>query len=155
MMTTVLRGLGIGIAVAGLADPAWTRSAKVRQPLAIVVVEAKTGDSSAVSSRLWAATDRLRSALDADFSLSVRSYARKTAGSVCPTWGGCVIVSDGSIPLNLSAGAAVIGGLEIPRDAEGRLPGPAGHTERSLRHVHTRRARFSPRNPRPTLSGWA
>ena len=121
MMTTVLRGLGIGIAVAGLADPAWTRSANVPERLTIVVVEAKTGESAAVSSRLWAAADRLRSALDADFSLSVRSYARKTPGSVCPTRGACVIVSDGSIPLNLTAGAAVIGGLEIPRDAEGQI----------------------------------
>ena len=118
MMTTVLRGLGIGIAVAGIADPAWIRSANLPQPLAIVVVDAKTGASSAVSSRLWAATDRLRSALDADFSLSVRRFAANTRGSACPARGGCVIVSDGSTPLNLSAGAAVVGGLEIPRDAE-------------------------------------
>jgi hypothetical protein len=121
MITTVLRGLGIGIAVAGLADPAWTRSANVTHPLAIVVVDAKRDDSSVVSSRLWAATDRLRSALDADYSVSVRTYARETSGSACPGRGGCVVVSDGATPLNLSTGAGVIGGLEVSPDTDEQI----------------------------------
>jgi len=112
---TLLRGLAIAIALAALADPAWTRSANVTEPLSIVVVDAKRDRSSTVSARLWAAADRLRSALDVDYQLSVTSFAPDSRGSVCPAHGGCVVLSDGSIPSHLSAGAAVIGGLLVPR----------------------------------------
>ncbi len=115
-------GLAVVIVMAGLADPVWTRSANV-PPAAYGCCGRSENPHAvaAVSSRLWAC-DRSPARFARCRTSDCQWDARATASrSACPAEGGCLIVSNGSTPLQVSAGAKVIGGLQIPRDASGQI----------------------------------
>jgi hypothetical protein len=103
----VLRIIAIAIAIAGVADPTLTREAPVRQPLAIVMVDADAVPSA----------QRMRALLESDYEIT--AYPQMMAGAAaCPQLGGCIIVSGGGVPARLTAGATVIGGLRPSQDVD-------------------------------------
>ena len=109
----LLRAFAVIIVIAGLADPVWTRTASVRRRLTVVVIEPKPHTLPAAVSGLWASADALRASLESDYEISMATHARQHRASACPAEGGCLIVSNGSTPMRVSAGAKVIGGLQV------------------------------------------
>src|SRR5215208_6511330 len=107
MIPHALRALAIAIAVAGVVDPVLSVERRAPQPLAVVVVQQGTHSNASVQS----ATDRVRSLFGVDFDLTVREHALAVNAAACPATGGCIVISDGTLPTRLSAGAALIGGV--------------------------------------------
>ena len=99
----IARSIAIAIAVAGAIDPAISRAVLVNQPLTVVASD----DASVIVAQ------RVRDALaDAtDARVSVRPQNSRAAA--CPAAGGCVIVSDGSVPARLTAGSTVLGAVRV------------------------------------------
>jgi len=99
----VLRIIAIAIAIAGVADPAITREAPVRQRLGIAVT-----DSHGMSSG-----QRLRALLEGEYDVTAYAAGAASTAAACPQHGGCVVVSDGRVPTRLTAGANVVGGVRV------------------------------------------
>jgi hypothetical protein len=103
-----LRALAVIIALAGVADPAWTRNQSV-QPL-VTVVSAGTVSPNA--------TSRIRAALENDYRIDWRTHAAGS-GAACPSGRSCLLVTDGTVPRQLTDGAAIIGAvLDVDKNIE-------------------------------------
>lgn len=100
---SISRAAAVVIAAVAAIDPAVMREASVPAPLTIVTLG--TPD--------LAAADRLRSLLSGDYDITVRQHSRADISAACPAAGGCVVVSTGEVPHRLTAGAIVIGAVQI------------------------------------------
>jgi hypothetical protein len=119
-----LRLVAVLIAIAGLADPAFTVMRPVKQPLAIVIVS----DAANVGGAFAGAQQRLIGSLTDAFEISTRAYSLQQRSSACPLVGACVIVSAGTAPRRLTAGAIVLGAVQMnPSTTRGiRIDGVEG-----------------------------
>ena len=113
MTRALLRGTAIVIAVAGLIDPVLSLERPVQSALSIVVLSQTPSDAGSTVGETAASSviDRLSSLLGDDFHVSVSRYAPASRAAACPAAGGCIVVSDGSLPARLSDGATVIGAV--------------------------------------------
>jgi hypothetical protein len=109
-----LRAAAIAIAVFGAIDPAWTLVRPLEQPIAIRVIDSSSLDVPAVGAtrraQALAAAERLRSQLGEHAAVRVVTPG---AGSVCPEAGVCLVIGDGPLERNLTAGAAVAGAIDV------------------------------------------
>jgi hypothetical protein len=103
----MLRVIATVIAVAGAIDPAFTSDVVLPQEVSIVAI----GDES-----VGAAAD-LRRRLNSDVEARVRVHRAPSRAAACPTNGRCVVVSNGTSPDRLTAGATVVGAVKTPKDA--------------------------------------
>ena len=108
MVERGLRVAAVAIAIAALTDPVVTRDAEATQALSIAVIEPATVEAVA-------SAGRLRSALASDYTVSVRAHPREATASACPSEGGCIVISQGTMPNRLTAGADVIGAVRVRR----------------------------------------
>jgi hypothetical protein len=109
MLERALRFAAVAIAIAGLADPTWTRERPVRQPLTLVSIDAPPGAAAGLAAQL----------VD-DYDVA-HITDRGSDSAACPSSGGCVLVSSGRVPHRITAGAAVIGALRVGSDAARRV----------------------------------
>jgi hypothetical protein len=100
-----LRAVAVAIVLVAAADPSFTRTRTVREPLSVVGIGAESSEAAArVQERLSSFSPRL-------------SVAPSTArAAACPREGGCVLVSAGELPTHVTAGAHVIGGVWVAPD---------------------------------------
>ena len=108
----LLRLVVVALAVAGVTDPVVTREIAGRPELSIV----------ALDPALLPVAQGFRDSVRDDYETSVRLHTLPRAAA-CPVQGGCVIVSNGSVPERLTAGAALIGALETDVNAHPVLAG--------------------------------
>ena len=115
-LARTLRLVAVLIAIAGAADPSWTRVLAEPQPVRISIIDRPTLDlpdaSETRRAQAVASAARLRDRLDGDYTVEVRvvSDARLSA---CPESGVCVLVSDERVENPIPAGAIVVGGIGI------------------------------------------
>ena len=115
MMRPLLRASAIAIAVAGLGDPVLSLDRPVR-PRITLVAAAHTPSGREDSTRetaLSSAVERLTSLLRDDFDVLANRYVSAARAAACPAVGGCIVVTDGSVPGRLSDGATVLGAVRI------------------------------------------
>lgn len=118
MISALLRAIAVAIAIAGVVDPVLSLERPLRPALSIVTVSqrsdsAKTAIATAVSS----VVDQLSSLLGDDFELTVSRSWPASRAAACPAAGGCLLVSDGSLPGRLSDGADLLGAVRVGGDA--------------------------------------
>lgn len=106
--TRVLRAVAIAIAVAALVDPAFTRGVPQRERLTIVTMD----PDDVVHA------ERLQRVLAADHTVSIHEADPASLAAACPSSGGCIVVSRGAVPRRLTAGARIVGALQVT-DEEG------------------------------------
>jgi hypothetical protein len=99
----VLRAVAIAIAVAALVDPAYTRDVTQRERLTIVTMDADDVVHA----------ERLQRALAAEHTVSIHEADPTSLAAACPSSGGCIVVSRGNVPRRLTAGARIVGALQV------------------------------------------
>jgi hypothetical protein len=96
-----LRAIAVAIAVAGLADPTWTRERPVRQAMTVVLADVMPDAAQAL-------IDDLRD----EYDVSEVRY-RGSANPACPAAGGCILVTSRVVPERMTSGAVVLGALRV------------------------------------------
>jgi hypothetical protein len=104
-----LRITAIAIAAAGIADPGVTRDIRVADPISIVVI-----DDPRLPPTAWLSVEQVRRNLVDHHDVTVRVHPLTAGGAACPSRGGCIVVSNGSIPARMSSGAEVLGAIRVP-----------------------------------------
>ena len=147
-LTRVLRLIAVAIAIGGVADPAWTRSRPVTQPVRLSVIDRPTLDlPGAIGTRRETAltsAEKLRSLLTSDFDVTVQRVDDGRA-SACSDGSACVLIGDGPVPNAIPDGATVLGGVSVaaplaPNVAIARIDAPltAGLAAAASVRVHLR-----------------
>jgi hypothetical protein len=103
-----LRITAIAIAAAGIADPGVTRAIRVADPISIVVV-----DDPRLPPAAWLSVEQVRRSLADHHDVAVRLHPLTAGGAACPGRGGCIVVSNGSMPARISSGAEVLGAIRV------------------------------------------
>jgi hypothetical protein len=115
-LARALRLVAVLIAIGGVADPAWTRSQSIAQPLRISVLDRPTLDlPEAGGSRrtlALATAERLRALLAQDSDVTVRMVAAGELAA-CPDAGACVLIGDSAPTAAVPPGAAVVAAVRI------------------------------------------
>jgi hypothetical protein len=111
-----LRLIAVLIALAGAADPSWSRTVSVPRSLRIGVIDRPTFDLPAAGgtrrAEAFAAAARLRDLLGADYDVEIRTLS-DPALAVCPETGACVVVADGLVANPMPPGATLLGGVAL------------------------------------------
>lgn len=142
---SAFRLLAVMLAVAALADPVVSRTLATRQPVTLaIMIETEHGsDAAPVAEGRRAAAVQLQSALAADYDVEVRELAPRDRTAACPAEGGCILISSGAVPMRLTAGARVIGAVQVGGDVRGidriEAPETASIHEAPVVRVHLRR----------------
>ena len=103
-----LRITAIAIAAAGIADPGVTRDIRVADPISIVVIADPRLPPVARLS-----VEHVRRSLADHHDVTVRVHRLTARGAACPGRGGCIVVSNGSVPARISSGAEVLGAIRV------------------------------------------
>jgi hypothetical protein len=111
MTRHALRAAAVLIAIAGVADPAFTRKALMRAPLTVVVLTDVPHPTQSESA-LWTTAQRVRAAAGID-EVHLRAHAFEWEAAACPRAGVCVVVSDGRAPRRMTDGAVVAGAVRV------------------------------------------
>jgi hypothetical protein len=110
-VTLVLRAVAIAIAVAALIDPALTRDVPQRERLTIVTMDADDVVHA----------ERLQRMLAANHTVSIHEADPTSLAAACPSSGGCILVSHGDVPRRLTAGAHIVGALQVTEEETPRV----------------------------------
>jgi len=123
MMRALLRVGAILIAVAGLIDPVLSLERPVRPAMSIVAVAHQSPENGPMAddTARAATVDRLATLLGDDFDVSASRYVPSARAAACPGVGGCIVVTDGSLPTRLSDGATVIGAVHVADESAPRV----------------------------------
>jgi len=115
----VLRVFAVAIGIAGVADPVLTRDASIAPPIALVIVETQASSSDErVHGQAIHSANRLRSLLNDEYDVRVQSHRHGSRAAACAAQGGCIAISDGTVPERLTAGGTVIGAVRLHRADE-------------------------------------
>lgn len=111
-----LRLAAILIALAGAADPSWSRAMPVPRALRISVIDRPTLDlpwqGSTRRAEALASAARLRDLLGSDYDVDLRTVADPSLAA-CPANGGCVVIADGQVANPIPAGTTFVGGVGL------------------------------------------
>jgi hypothetical protein len=100
----VLRGVALAIAVAALVDPAITRKASRTDPITVVAADESLLPTAAA----------VRDAIKSQATVRTSVHDETSAAAACPAAGACVLVSSGSVPQHITAGAVVAAVVQSP-----------------------------------------
>lgn len=123
MGATLLRGVALAIAIAGLVDPAFSVARREAPPVVVAILGEPTPEAHA-------AAERIRGALDDGSNARLRIATGAERAAACPANTRCVLVhAAGAIPRVMSDGSQVLGALvldaAVPPLQMVRVDGPA------------------------------
>jgi hypothetical protein len=147
-LTRVLRLIAVAIAIGGVADPAWTRSRPVTQPVRLTVIDRPTldlpGPSGTRREMALTSAETLRNQLASAFDVTVQRVDDVRAAA-CTDGGACVLIGDGPVPNAIPESAIILGGVSVaaplaPNVAIAKIDGPltAGLAAAASVRVHLR-----------------
>ena len=121
MIRHALRATAVAIAIAGIVDPVLSLERPITPPLAIVIARQPSSTVLDGVDQARVIAGRLESLLAGEFQVSVRPHVPGARAAACPADGGCILISDGTLPVRLSDGAAVVGAVRLNADEVPRV----------------------------------